>query len=56
MDSKYIKIYKKKKEQLTITADVSNALRTINGNTGWKANSTKFTKNTILSNKTINPQ
>jgi len=56
MENKYTKIYKKKKDRLLITADLSNALRTINNNVNWKNNSTKFPSNNILSNKTITPE
>lgn len=56
MDQRYIKIQKKKKNHLTITADLSNVLRTINDNVSWKNNSTKFVKDSTNSrNKTINP-
>jgi hypothetical protein len=56
MDQRYIKIHKKKKNHLTITADLSNVLRTINDNVSWKNNSTKFVKDSTNSkNKTINP-
>lgn len=56
MDQRYIKMYKKKKNHLTITADLSNVLKTINDNISWKNNSTKLAKdNTYSKNKTINP-
>lgn len=56
MENKYTKIYKKKKDHLLVTADLSHALRTINNNTNWKNNSTKFPSNLIVSNKTITPE
>lgn len=56
MENKYTKIYKKKKDHLLVTADLSNALRTINNNATWKNNSTKFPSNLIVSNKTITPE
>jgi hypothetical protein len=55
MENKFTKIYKKKKDHLIITADLSHALKTINSNTTWKNNSTRFTQNATVSNKTITP-
>lgn len=48
MDCKYTKIYKKKKDNLTITADLSDALKTLSSNTGWRANSTRFMNNMTI--------
>ncbi len=42
---------KKIKDGMTITADVSDVLKVINNNIGWKNNSSKLTKNNA--NKTI---
>jgi hypothetical protein len=56
MDNRYTKIYRKKKPNLTITADLSHVLKTINDNASWKTSSTKIVKNNANSkNKTMNP-
>jgi hypothetical protein len=56
MDIKYTKIHRKKKPNLTITADLSHVLKTINDNVDWKNSSGKLAKNNLsCKNKTINP-
>jgi hypothetical protein len=47
MDIKYTKIHRKKKPNLTITADLSHVLKTINDNVDWKNSSGKLAKNNL---------